>query len=197
MKKYIFHTKAFLVTAALLMLQSCELSEYISDPLDPRLPRYSEEGNNVAGAFLNDIVWKSSLEWYFGGVSNRPYIHSYPEGDSLLITFYGDKGEIAFTINEVDVKDFDDLKALSGRKFLFSENGNKARIGDVYHPTSKSTQVGQIYLKSIKQKKGMDCLIVSGTFGFLSNADSQEVVDVTYGRFDYEFYSYINFEIKD
>lgn len=57
MKKYTSIIKSLLIFVVLVM-NSCS-GEFIPDPIDPRLPKYTEEGNNVAGAFINDNTWES------------------------------------------------------------------------------------------------------------------------------------------
>lgn len=186
-----------LCAITLFVLVSCE-SEFIYDPLDPRLPKYSEDGNNVAGAYFNDAVWRSKVSYNFNWTGDKPYIYSYPNGDSLLFVFEGDKGYIVFKVNNIEIRNIEDFKAVSGRKIRFDNSEGMARIESYYGQDilCQATQIGQLYLKSIKQKRNNNTLIVSGTFGFRSDENSAQNIDVTYGRFDYTFNLENNFFIQ-
>src|SRR6478752_4585042 len=71
------------------LLIACE-SLYIPDPIDPRLPKYTDRGNDVGGALVNGRLWKSVVthDWIYGS-QYVPTLHYYSDQDSLDIVFSG------------------------------------------------------------------------------------------------------------
>lgn len=47
-----------------LFLTSCD-AVFVPDPVDPRLPKYTEDGNNVAGALVNGDLWHNYYTNFF------------------------------------------------------------------------------------------------------------------------------------
>lgn len=184
-KKYLFKTAAFVMIAALL---SCE-GIFIYDPIDPRLPKYTHEGNNVAGAFINGEQWKSVVYWDFYGVSNKPVFKSYAN-DSLTITFYGNTESaynvlLHFTITGWGIHEFSDLEKLRGIKIPLDGLTNTATLSR-YRSSCYETAIGtgQFYAKDITVRES-GSMIFSGTFGFTIEDADCGTTEVSYGRFDY------------
>ena len=88
MKRFGFLNSPLLV-GLVLMLISCK-GVFIDDPLDPRLPKYSESGNNVAGAFINNTTWRSIVRYTLTTVTDKPLISVFAIHDSLVIHFEGE-----------------------------------------------------------------------------------------------------------
>src|ERR1035437_590386 len=87
MKRY-GSINSLLLICSMLALLSCE-GLYIPDPIDPRLPKYTENGNDVAGAIINNIYWTSVERIGFQTTSYKPYIITSAITDSLVIQFSG------------------------------------------------------------------------------------------------------------
>ena len=180
-----------LVFLVLLSTVSCE-PIYIPDPIDPRLPKYTESGNNVAGALINDKLWKSEsyFDWFWV-VSNDPSVFYLLDGDSVSIQFRGNTvgeaygyGMISFGLKNARVKSLASLQNLEGRKFELGNNDNAVTLETGSGCNQWGT--GQIYFRSVKYSSARVVATISGTFGF-------DIVDpvcgnlsVTYGRFDME-----------
>jgi len=84
----------FLKISALLciaILAGCQDSVFIPDPLDPRLVKYTEYGNNASAALINGDIW-STDDYYnydYNFYESDIDMVSYNDADSLIITFYG------------------------------------------------------------------------------------------------------------
>ena len=47
-------TRIKLLLLLSICITSCDTYEFNPDPIDPRLPSYSEEGKNTGGGYIND-----------------------------------------------------------------------------------------------------------------------------------------------
>lgn len=179
MKKSIYIVSLLLMTG----LFSCD-GIFVPDPIDPRLPKYTEEGNNVAGAFVDDVFWKSVVGYHFA-VTDRPQMILFPPKDSLVLYFYGstqDKSAtIEFHLKGSKVTQFNDLAAWEGKKILLDGTSGRGIYNDCETSTEFRSQTGQFYLKHVDLVKG----IISGTFGFTAIDKTGKIIKVKSGRFDY------------
>src|SRR6188768_698816 len=124
---------AFLFTA-------CE-SIYIPDPIDPRLPKYTDRGNDVGGALVNGRLWRSVVvhDWFYGS-SNMPILYYNADRDSLGIVFKGkmegdEYVEISFGLSEVGGIDrLASMEKLTGKKFPLGTAENMAVISSCPTP---------------------------------------------------------------
>ncbi len=188
MKKLNFITKTIVIFS--LLLVSCE-GIFIPDPIDPRLPKYTEKGNNVAGALINNNIWKSIVKSSFMNVINQPIIKIYHKKDSVTIKFIGNTNEkksyIEFHLTELKISKFEDLLKLKGQKIQLDGIKNTAYYlenNSQYTYNNKNT--GQIYFKNVRiDDKTNNFLVISGTFGFSFNNTKGEKIKITFGRFDY------------
>ena len=176
MKKYTY------IVSLLLMfgLSSCE-GIFVPDPIDPRLPKYTEEGNDVAGAFVDDLFWKSVVDI----VTVRPQLTVFPEKDSLILSFDGNTSgkdaTIEFHFKGLKVTQFSDLAAWEGKKIQL-DGISALGIYDDYETSSVfRSQSGQFYLKHVDITKE----IISGTFGFTAVDQTGKILKIKSGRFDY------------
>jgi hypothetical protein len=200
MKKYTCMSKTFL-TLFMLTLSSCR-GIFILDPIDPRLPKYTEKGNNVAGAFVNDKVWESIVSYSFLLPEfDKPRIIGYEANDSMVIRFEGDvlslPTTIEFHLTGLNIHKFDDLILLKDKKIQLDGLKNAAFISDKYdsdYPATRGT--GQIYFRHVTVDDVTGKAILSGTFGFSIKNTLSGITEVTYGRFDYKFDKYTNFLIN-
>lgn len=208
MRKYVC-TSNIIISLFLLTLCSCD-SKFILDPIDPRLPKYTEDGNNVAGAFVNQDVWKSVVKYGFMNTYNKPYITVYSANDSVVLSLDGDiekennvilSTNISFCLQNLNIYSFSDLKNLKNRIVQLDgvENfGSFARYTNLsdYPRCSGTAGTGQIYFRNVTVNDSNGSAILSGSFGFtIANSDCG-LVEVSYGRFDYRFQNNSNFMIK-
>lgn len=177
----------------MLLITSCNNSIYIYDPIDPRLPIYSETGNNVAGAFINKKLWRSQVA--NNNSNDKPRI-TFNKTTKLLEFYFRGTSEvyekIVITITSDDtIENIKDLTKLDGKKVAINGTNNIGYV--IRNNTSKETELtpntstGQFYIKNATY--GVDgngsYIIISGTFGF--NVDTENGnVKIHYGRFDYK-----------
>ncbi|MEO5976725.1 MAG: hypothetical protein ABIS36_11540 [Chryseolinea sp.] len=174
------------VVLVLLSAMSCE-PLYIPDPIDPRLPKYTESGNNVAGALINDQLWKSDIEYGWFGGFYEPDVYYIVNGDSLVIDFRGGMGEndyinISFALKGARVTNLGSMLNLAGEKFQLGNGDNTVSIARDSSCNQMGT--GQVYFRSVKYDSVNQIITLSGTFGFNIVDSVCGDVDVTYGRFD-------------
>lgn len=203
MTKYIYISKIFLVLYT-LTLSSCA-GDFILDPVDPRLPKYTEDGNNVAGAFINQEVWKSIVHYELLKVIDKPVITSYNNNDSLIIKFDGEKTNysvsLEFHLTGLNITKFDDLIFLKGRKIPLDGLKNVG-ICITYKNSPHSLYsfgaggIGQLYFRNVNIDKSSEKAILSGTFGFTSKDSICGTIEISYGRFDYVIQNNSNFLIN-
>ncbi|WP_321317753.1 hypothetical protein [Labilibaculum sp.] len=194
MKKLHVNNIRLFVCFILIILTSCT-SEFVPDPIDPRLPKYTEKGNNAAGAYIGDEIWKSEVYISFPsyGNSNRPYIKAWQEQDSLMIVFSGStKGTQAFVefhLKGLNISKFDDLIDLNGQKISLDENQNAGYYIENYAPIIYDNKgIGQIYFRNVRFNNDKSAIIISGTFGFSLSEYDQWPLKVSSGRFDYKIF---------
>jgi len=200
MKKYTSIIKSLLIFVVLVM-NSCS-GEFIPDPIDPRLPKYTEEGNNVAGAFINDNTWESVVSIGFPyGQHDAPSITAYRVSDSLVIRFTGntssERANIEFHLTGLNINKFEDLLQLKGRKIQVDGFKNVAYYINNFDSSIYTNKgIGQIYFKSVIENEASSSLILSGTFGFSVYATYTEITKISYGRFDYRITESSNFQLE-
>lgn len=195
----------------LLILNGCE-GIFVPDPIDPRIPKYTEDGNNVAGAFINDNIWKSIVTMSFPYTYDQPYIRAWQESDSLTIIFSGntaeEKSSLEFHLTGLKISKFEDLVTLDGEKIQLDGVENAGFYRENYTPISYNNKgIGQIYFKHVTihdsnagyEEQPSKIIIISGTFGFTFTDSNGKITKVTSGRFDYRITESANFqtELKD
>lgn len=205
MKKLRF-TNSTLLLILLLFATACE-GLFVPDPIDPRIPKYTAEGNEVAGAYVNDDIWESVVSYkaqIVGSLTvpvNKPHFNVWAEADSLSLTFSGstaaNKAYIEFHLRNLNIKKFEDLLQLEGQKITLDGNTN---AGFYYENANESAfesrGVGQIYFKEVSIDSTYTRAILSGTFGFSVKAPEGRTIKVSSGRFDYRFYDNENFNLR-
>lgn len=163
---------------------------FVPDPIDPRLPKYTESGNNVAGAFVNNKIWESVQTWGLYGYVNTPSFYVWQEEDSVVIRFSGDTGSksgwIEFHLKNLGITDFEDLPLLEGVKTELDGAENTAYyIEECDRDSYKYKGIGQLYIKNIQMNDSLTSAIFSGTFGFSVTDSVGNNTKISYGRFDY------------
>ncbi len=207
MKKFASSKTKLLMLLLCTLLNACS-GTFVPDPIDPRLPKYTEDGNNVAGAFINDGVWESIVSSMpFTGASNRPSLTTWQEEDSLVLRFEGDiastSAAVEFHLQGLNIQSFDDLLQLSGRKISLDGLENAAIYMTYPYGEAESYLKGngQIYFKQVSMYESVantagethKIIVISGTFGFTVYNGDKLVYKVSSGRFDYRLTEDSNF----
>lgn len=208
MKKFSFIKTSAVLVILFLILNGCE-GIFVPDPIDPRIPKYTENGNNVAGAFINDNIWESVVRIGFPYSHNQPFINVWQESDSLVLRFSGntddESSSVEFHLTGLNISKFEDLTKLDGQKIQLDGIKNTGFYIENYNPTSYNNKgVGQIYFKHVSildsnvsaGEQAAKRIIISGTFGFSFNESNGKTIKVSSGRFDYKITESINFQIE-
>lgn len=191
MKKLIRNTS---ISCALIIFAQCEPT-WIQDPIDPRLPKYTETANGVAGALLNGEPWQAKLScsydfWYGITCTNILRFQENLDG-SLTVLLDGQWNNrnvtFEFHISNLPFSTTAERLAVSGKKIQIDGVVNTVTLSGINSPCSLNLSgIGQIYFKQIEEKETPDYIYYSGTFGFtLSDPLGCGSYDVLYGRFDY------------
>jgi hypothetical protein len=200
MKKLLFFLSFAGVIACIL--QSCE-NNYIAEPLDPRLPAYSEVGAGDAGAYIDGNPWRTGNEFQpFASPFYAMRLHYSLDSvtTSTRISFLrgpvfnlGKSATIVFYLLDERISDRSELERLEGTKFNLSEGGSYAHL--IFHrrfvndtliipeDTLVSTK-GAFYIRNVEYKKESERTIISGTFGF-ETEEADSAVKVSSGRYDF------------
>ncbi len=187
MKKLQF-LNSFLIIGILFAVSSCE-TVYIPDPIDPRLPKYTEDGNAVGGALVNDSLWRSEYFKLLFYKRREPFLRYKTTTDSLSIEFHGTIGEsyrtISFGLKGYGIKSLQQMTKLNTRIINFDGVNNVATIYRIVVEPCPTTAKGQIFFRSVKFDPENNSLTLSGTFGFNYDDPLCGKIAVNYGRFDY------------
>ncbi len=179
-----------------LLTTGCE-GEFVPDPLDPQLPRYSEKGHNTAGALINGKIWRAV---YRTGFLSQPSgtlsLWADTTTQKIFLTLEGNEGydssfiapvHIEFVLDNTD-NQLQRIESLKGKKFVLDGQPHFAQLTDLYmeNASCKSSD-GQLYIKNVKRTHQTEASYqISGTFGFTIDTDSCGLTRVQYGRFDYQ-----------
>jgi hypothetical protein len=203
MRKFTYLSSIIFVS---LLLICCD-GIFIYDPIDPRLPKYSEDGNDVAGAFINGEVWTSIVKrkYFTDQYFNYPVISLYERTDSLIISFEGESIDwniIEFRLSDIHIHRFEDLILLKNKKIQLDGVKNYAICvnRDQYRDdfrSKKTPGIGQLYIKNVNTNGFANYITLSGTFGFVVNDSVYGKVEVSYGRFDYDFSRFSNYKFYE
>lgn len=199
-----------LVVAVIAVLPGCIEEKFIPDPSDPRLPKYTENGNQVGGALINDVAWKTDFSTNFGLQGNRSfYFTNHGAGDSVTLTLDGIVTEgtnkdapISFIVvlKNRSLEKLEDIASMDGETFLLDGEVNQVILDDRYETIRHGVDYhyggsGRITFRNIRTVRNTTItrqngdkynpLIVAGTFEF---SFSEISTTVKLGRFDF----YIN-----
>ncbi len=200
MQKYRCINRVFLIT--LIPILICCEGIFVPDPIDPRLPKYTEDGNDVAGAFINQEIWRSVVVHGLWGIQDRPTISAYVTDDSLVIKFEGQlpdcDASVEFHLSGLHVHTFEDLILLRNRKIQLDGKTNAGiyiQSEDFNDTTYYGINgIGQLYIKNVTFGDTLSKAILSGTFGFTCYDEFNNKAEIFYGRFDYDFSEDSNFQ---
>lgn len=177
----------------LLVLISCDDS-FDADPVDPRLPSYSEIGKNEAGAFVNETPWVARITYDFYGASGgflRLRVDEINKITYITISngylgYNDDPGivgrtSIMFRLSDFAPKNLNELYSAGTRSFTLDGSANYGSLIVQYTDTI-TAGTGNLYIRNVSQSGSG--IIYSGTFGFEIETDSMKY-EVYQGRFDY------------
>jgi hypothetical protein len=194
------------IVILLTTLKSCD-ETFVPDPQDSRLPKYTETGNKVAGALINDVAWKTNWFVSEAGANRCFYFTNYAQGDSIALHLDGIYTEgpsndapinFTFIIKTVtQLNNVDNVKLLTGQTFQLDGRDNYVNIDDRSEMINENVGAylhgtGELTINNVKviqsttwtrdNGEKYNPLIVAGTFNF--NFASPEIV-VKSGRFDF------------
>ena len=208
MKKFYFIKTSAVLVILFLILNGCD-GIFVPDPIDPRIPKYTEDGNNVAGAYINDNIWESVVRIGFPYSYNQPFINVWQESDSLVLRFSGNTADesssVEFHLTGLKISKFEDLVTLDGKKIQLDGIKNAGFYIENYTPSSYDNKgIGQIYFKHVSiqdsnvtvEGQTSKIVIISGTFGFSFNESNGKTIKVSSGRFDYKITENTNFQTE-
>jgi hypothetical protein len=175
-----------ILAITLLSLTGC-FENVIPDPILPDIPKYTEIGANVSGAYLNNRPWIANDESFFKCILGCSDIIRLEKKESGNWELYmnGKYGEDLVPVRIVFYQlDF-------GSSSVFSLEGEKIVLGKEHKFYSglescetENDGVGQFYIRSVKRDTNSNQYIISGTFSFKLNQQSTCQKDFTYGRYD-------------
>lgn len=218
MKKYVFNISKIIVVLTVVLLASCD-SIFVPDPIDPRLPKYTEKGNNVAGAYIDGMIWESeeevvSIPFLHLYTVDKPYLDVWKEKDSIRMQFNGSLAEeearVEFYLTGLGISEFNDLPKLEGQKIQLDGVVNagyfykKGANAGVQKGATVVKGVGQLYFRNVSpivtmtdsDREETRTVIISGTFGFTVKGPDGKEIKVASGRFDYKFREGDNVEVR-
>jgi len=189
MKSYL---ELYILLLALALI-SCE-DTFDADPVDPRLPGYTESGYNNAAAFINGIPWRARITYAPFSGERGGYLRLLVNDSSQTtrvnisdgffdLTNQSDftRATVEFTLNNYAPGNFAELHALGTREFTLDGTSNFGMLilsnGDTLTPGT-----GRFFIRNVSQDE--DEMIFSGTFGFEIRTDSIQYT-IYKGRFDY------------
>lgn len=184
--------RKIIYVAISLLLSSCE-GVFVPDPYDPRLPRYTEEGNNFGGAIMNDKIWQSENRILCDKCNAE--IRCIPTKNKMEIYLAGileggGVGRIQFHLTDLEIKNLSDFKLLHNKKISLNGIHNYMNFNE-YQGTAVSLQCknlgGQLYFKNVRVDTLNRAIILSGTFGSICEQADCVHCDLSFGRFDYRF----------
>lgn len=198
MKSLDLISKIIVLFLMAVLVSSCR-GIFVMDPIDPQLPKYTEEGHNVAGAFVDNEIWRSVVQFDIFSTDYAPSIVSFPKGDSIIVVFSGEiapvRSDIEFHITGLKINTLEDLLKLRDKKIRLDGASNFGYIhksnGSILYE-NKGT--GQIYFKNVSKADSMERYTISGTFGFSIKHPINRDTKISYGRFDYNI-SDFNFHL--
>jgi len=180
---------SWLIIFLFMALVSCV--ELIPDPVDPRLPIYSESGKKQSGALIDNIPFVAYPNPFFWG--NGSFGSILNKGDTILTFDFGliEKNNpnvsksIFFSLEKLTPEDWEEMKKNFGKKFRLDNHDTKGRLSSYANDQviESIAQSGQITVKYIEDLK-----VLAGTFGFTAQDSSGKKYEVRYGRFDYFIY---------
>lgn len=180
--------KAILLLALVFLLYSCD--GFIPDPINPRLPVYSESGKNQSGAMINNMPFVDYPNYSIFGTESSGYLLNQAD-TSLTFNFHlvernkeNSFVTIFFSLEKLTQTDWEEMENGFGKKFSLD---NPDIMGKIITYSEQEdlgipAESGQITVKYIPGSNAL-----AGTFGFTAMNNSGKKYEVRFGRFDYIF----------
>ena len=207
------HPASHWATGILLLLVATGLFGCLKEKFEPyrgdrRLPKYTEKGNQVSGALINNVAWKTHFKPFRSGRTEVFSLRNNALGDSLVVELRGEINEGAglgksvtflFVIRGFQLTRLQDVEKLHETRFPLNGTRIYAILHDPYRVYSDSTKsrsnaVGALYFKRVREKTDLSFtrgngssyhpFIASGTFDF-TIAHQGRTIEVKNGRFDF------------
>ncbi|MFN2430815.1 MAG: hypothetical protein ABR574_12415 [Cryomorphaceae bacterium] len=160
---------------------------YYADPVDPRLPEFTADGENKAGAYIDGYAWRTS---------GSPSIVYYSTSDSTVVTFptaslisgsdeYDPNADVSFLLRGDFFRQITETPLSGPLEIILdgTENQGKLTLSEDYGPTTTCANgTGKLIIRNVFQRE--TDWVVAGTFGFdISTPCGQHTVHQ--GRFDF------------
>lgn len=171
---------------------ACEEVPYEASPFDPRLPAFSADGTNTAGAYIDGYAWLAtrstlSSERHFMICTNPDSI-----GTRILISNGFqiieddlEKRDVGFFLGDLSIRNSNHLLELRDTVIYLDGISNYGMLVlDNANSDTLRYGVGKIFIHDVISNPKLESLIVSGTFGFDINSNGLNHT-VYSGRFDY------------
>lgn len=151
----------FLITLLIvIILISCKKISIKSDPENPDLPAYSEQGLNVGGILVNDKPWLTVKLGLFS--TARPLqLFSYPTGDSIVVLLNGNYKDsvlqyqipktIFVVIKNIRIVKDNDLVQLNGKSYNLDGVINYGGFSDSYGLNKVGKSIGNISFGKVSE----------------------------------------------
>ena len=191
--------RPLLTLFTILFFSACE-KNFIAEPVDPRLPAYTEEGENIGGAYINDQPWiveNIPATFYSNTISGMRLQYALdPEASSekTRITFRhgiilneNRYTEIKFYFKNYRLSNRTELKAVEGTKINLDNQSAWAELilGEQQDQDTLLSTNGAFYIRNVEYVPDREHTIVSGTFGFeVESGDS--LISISSGRYDFD-----------
>jgi hypothetical protein len=193
----------------IVIVAACRKEGFVPDPDDARLPKYTESGNMVGGALVNDVAWKTRWESKTQGEYKAFYFTNYPAGDSVTLDLQGifiegpnrdREFDFLLVFKGIQIRNVDDLKAFEGRTFALNGQNNYVVINDYtdgeFDVTPTYTGgIGTFSINAVKENSRITYyrgigdnrepyhpVVIAGTFNFEFPSASLKVES---GRYDF------------
>lgn len=196
-------TAYFILSLLLCGCYAEDENTFIVDPYDPRVPQYSEEGANTAGAYIDGEPWRCKKRTIYSGFSSSPYttgtmrFYISPDSSGTFIAFQGgdilrgpnlsgQNCSIGFFLDQRFINEKSDLQMLAGQRIDLDgvENFGQLVYDNGFNEIGgEQTGSGLLHIRRVANIGSH--FEISGTFGFAISNEETEIT-VFSGRFDYE-----------
>ncbi|WKN45196.1 hypothetical protein [Tunicatimonas pelagia] len=189
-----------LVVAALI---GCK-GEFVPDPVDPRLPRYSEGGKDAAGCFINGNLWRAVRSPHLFGADEVLRIRFSSEDSLIRFTIDGYQKELTDSVgipteisfvldnrpSQVSTTPIASIGTIPEGTFILDGKQSYGQLNQGDGNITATNGTGQLTLRHVQLNPEIEDnqdrhYIVAGTFSFTAPSDSLGLIEVKSGRFDY------------